>query len=134
MDEANERNNTFSKSFEVRRPQKVSDFALERAARSYASYASAADVIDLIKTSQKLDADGKYAMMKGVLSGWNPKRKETPTNAAQQLLASLNKGIPADLSGRMTAFMESFGIKDMEMEDPNVQVITHQSHSRNDEV
>jgi uncharacterized protein len=124
VEEANERNNTFSKSFEVRRLQKISDFALERAARGYASYASANEVLDMLDNSRKLDADGKYAVMKGILNGWNPRRKESPTAETQQLLASLNKEIPADLSGRMTAFMESFGIKDMDMEDPNVQVIT----------
>ncbi len=124
VEEANERNNTFSKSFEVRRLQKISDFALERAARGYASYASANEVLGMLENSRKLDADGKYAIMKGILNGWNPRRKENPTAETQQLLASLNNEVPADLSGRMTAFMQSFGIKDMEMEDPNVQVIT----------
>ncbi len=123
VEEANERNNVFSKTFEVRRPQLLSDFALERAARSYASYADARAVMDLFKTAQGLDSDGKFAVTKGILNGWNVKRKETATPEARELLASLKDGIPADLSGRMTAFMESFGMKDMEAADPNVQVI-----------
>jgi azurin len=102
----------------------MSDFAMERASRGFASYATADEVLDLLKTSQKLDADGKFAVTKGVLGGWNTKRNEKATPAVQEFLVSLNKDISTDLSKKMTAFMESFGIKDMEMEDPEVQVIT----------
>jgi putative membrane-bound dehydrogenase-like protein len=124
VEEANERNNVISKTFEVKRPQSMSDFAMERASRGFASYATADEVLDLLKTSQKLDADGKFAVTKGVLGGWNTKRNEKATPAVQEFLVSLNKDISTDLSKKMTAFMESFGIKDMEMEDPEVQVIT----------
>ncbi len=123
VDEADERNNVFSKTFEVRRPQLLSDFALERAARSYASYASADSIMAMLQTAQSLDADGKFAVTKGILNGWNAKRKETASPAAKELLASLKDGIPKDLSAGMTAFMESFGMQDAEANDPNVQVI-----------
>ena len=124
IEEANERNNVTSKTFEVKRPQSMADFALERAARSLASYASADEVLSLLKTSQSLDADGKFAVIKGVLNGWNTRRKEMASPQSRELLASINKDIPSDISGKMTAFMESFGIKDMAMADPDVQVIT----------
>ena len=124
VDEADERNNVFSKSFEVRRPQKLSDFALERAARSYASYAAADSVIAMLQSAQNLDADGKFAITKGILNGWNVRRKETASPASQKFLASLNQNIPSDLTNRMSAFMESFGMKDADANDPNVQVIT----------
>lgn len=123
VDEADERNNVFSKTFEVRRPQKMSDFALERAARSYASYAAADSVLGMLQNAQTLDADGKFAITKGILNGWNGKRKETASPAGQQLLASLNQNISSDLAGKMSAFMESFGLKNAEADDPNVQVI-----------
>ena len=123
VDEADERNNVFSKTFEVRRPQSLADFALERAARSYASYAPADSVLAMLQTAQSLDADGKFAITKGTLSGWNAKRRETTSPANRALLASLQGGIPADLSGRMSAFLESFGVKDAEASDPNVQVV-----------
>ncbi len=123
VDEADERNNVFSKSFEVRRPQLLADFALERAARSYASYAPADSVVAMLTSGQELDADGKFAITKGILNGWNAKRKETASPAVKKLLASLKDAIPNDLAGRMTAFMESFGIKDAHADDHNVQVI-----------
>ncbi len=123
VDEADERNNVFSKTFEVRRPQKMSDFALERAARSYASYAAADSVLTMLRNAQTLDAGGKFAVTKGILSGWNGKRKETASPASQKLLASLNQNISSDLAGKMSAFMESFGLQDAEDNDPDVQVI-----------
>ncbi len=123
VDEADERNNVFSKTFEVRRPQKMSDFALERTARSYASRAAADSVLAMLQSAQNLDADGKFAITKGILNGWNGKRKETSSPAGQKLLASLNQNISSDLAGKMSAFMESFGLKNAEADDPNVQVI-----------
>ncbi len=117
------RNNRLSKSFDVRRLDKLSDFALERAARSYASYASADSVLALLNTAQALDGGGRLAVVKGVVGGWNVKRKENTNDAGRALLASLKKGVPDDLSQRMTGLMESFGVKDAVASDPNTQVV-----------
>ena len=40
------RNNVLSKPFEVKMPDRLSDFALERAVRGYTSYAKGDEVLD----------------------------------------------------------------------------------------
>jgi putative membrane-bound dehydrogenase-like protein len=117
------KNNTLSKTFEVRRMDRLADFALERATRGYTSYASGDEVIGLIQTAQSLDPQGRNAVMKGILGSWNPKRKETASDAARTLLASVKTSIPDDLSGKFTTLLESYGIKDEIPSDPNVQVV-----------
>jgi putative membrane-bound dehydrogenase-like protein len=117
------KNNTLTKSFEVRRMDRLSDFALERATRGYTSYASGSEVVDLIKTSQKLDAQGRNAILKGVLGAWNPRRKETPTDADKTVLASIKNDIPEDLSTRFNTLLESYGLKEEAANDPNVQIV-----------
>lgn len=117
------KNNTMSKSFEVKRMDKLSDFALERATRGYTSYASGDDVLKLMKTAQTLDPQGRNAIMKGIVGAWNPKRKETANDEGKTLLASIKGDLPDDLSTRFTTLMESYGIKEDVAVDPNVQVV-----------
>jgi putative membrane-bound dehydrogenase-like protein len=117
------KNNTLTKSFEVKRLDRLSDFSLERAVRGYTSYASGGDVIELIKTSQSLDPQGRNAVMKGILGAWNPKRKETATAADRTLLATVKGNIQGDLSTKLNTLMESYGIKDDVAADPNVQTV-----------
>nr|WP_295929121.1 PVC-type heme-binding CxxCH protein [uncultured Dyadobacter sp.] len=118
------KNNTMSKSFEVRRLDRLSDFALERTARGYTSFASGDDVLKLIQTSQSLDPQGRNAIIKGILGAWNPKRQETPNDEGRKLLASVKGTISDDLSSRYTTLLESYGIKEEVAADPNVQVVT----------
>lgn len=117
------KNNTLTRSFEVRQLDRLSDFALERAARGYTSYAKGDDVIGLIKTAQSLDPQGKTAILKGILSVWNPKRRETPTDAGRTILASVKNEIPEDLSGRFASLLESYGMKEETPVDPNIQIV-----------
>ncbi|TDE11635.1 PVC-type heme-binding CxxCH protein [Dyadobacter psychrotolerans] len=117
------RNNTLTKSFEVRRLDRLSDFALERATRGYTSFAKGDEVIGLIKTAQSLDPQGRNAVMKGVLGAWNPRRKEAPTEANKTLLTSIKNEIPEDLSARFTSLLESYGVKDEAPVDPNIQIV-----------
>jgi putative membrane-bound dehydrogenase-like protein len=117
------KNNTMTKSFEVKRMDKLSDFALERATRGYTSYASGDDVLKLMKTAQTLDPQGRNAIMKGIVGAWNPKRKETANEEGKTLLASIKGDLPDDLSTRFTTLMESYGIKEDVAVDPNVQVV-----------
>ena len=117
------KNNTLSKSFEVKRLDRLSDFALERATRGFTSYASGNEVIELIKTAESLDPQGRNAVLKGVLGAWNPKRKETATDADRTLLASVKGNIQDDLSAKFTTLMESYGIKDEVASDPDVQIV-----------
>ncbi|MCF2490040.1 PVC-type heme-binding CxxCH protein [Dyadobacter sp. CY347] len=117
------KNNTMSKTFEVKRMDKLSDFALERATRGYTSSASGDDVLKLMKTAQTLDPQGRNAIFKGIVGAWNPKRKETANDEGKTLLASIKGDIPDDLSTRFTTLMESYGMKEDVAVDPNVQVV-----------
>ena len=117
------RNNMLTKSFEVRRLDRVSDFALERATRGYASYAKGDEVISLMKTAQSLDQQGKNAVMKGILSAWNPRRKEKATDEGKTVLASIKKDLPEDLTARFNTLLESYGVKEEAPVDPNVQIV-----------
>lgn len=117
------KNNTMTKSFEVKRMDKLSDFALERATRGYTSSASGDDVLKLMKTAQTLDPQGRNAIFKGIVGAWNPKRKETANDESKTLLASIKGDIPDDLSTRFTTLMESYGIKEDVAVDPNVQIV-----------
>ncbi|WP_215236965.1 PVC-type heme-binding CxxCH protein [Dyadobacter helix] len=117
------RNNVLSKTFEVKMPDRLSDFALERAVRGYTSYAKGDDVLALLKTSQSMDLQGRNAILRGVINTWNPKRKETASEANKALLASLKTEIPTDLSAKFTTVLESYGIKEAVAEDPNIQIV-----------
>ena len=117
------KNNTLTKSFEVRRLDRLSDFALERATRGYTSYSSGSEVVNLIKTSQSLDVQGRNAILKGILGAWNPRRKETPSNADKAILASIKNDIPEDLTNRFGTLLESYGLKEEAEVDPNVQIV-----------
>lgn len=118
------KNNTFSKTFEVKRPAKLSDFALERAARSYASSTISADsVLALIAKANTLDNDARYAVLKGIINGWNPRRKAVTDEAGKMLLVSTKDNISEDLKGKFTGILESFGANNLVAVDPNLQVI-----------
>ncbi|TLV00495.1 PVC-type heme-binding CxxCH protein [Dyadobacter luticola] len=117
------KNNTMSKTFEVRRLDKLSDFALERAVRGYTSYASGDDVIKLIQTAQTIDLQGRNAVMKGIIGAWNPKRQEKANDESKKYLASIKNTISDDQTAKYTTFLESYGIKEEVTTDPNVQIV-----------
>ncbi|MEZ4904991.1 MAG: CARDB domain-containing protein [Spirosomataceae bacterium] len=58
------KNNTFSKTFEVKRPAKLTDFAFRKAARSYAS-SMQVQKEKLALISQYPDNEARYAVLKG---------------------------------------------------------------------
>jgi putative membrane-bound dehydrogenase-like protein len=119
----NIKNNTMSKTFEVKRMDHLSDFALERASRGFTSYAPGDEVIALLKSATGLDPQGRNAIFKGVLGMWNPKRKETTSETNRNLLASLKDAMPQDLSARYVALLESYGVKEEAAADPNIQIV-----------
>ncbi len=118
-----ERNNRMTKTFEVNRPQKLADFVLERAFRSYASYASANDAIRLLQTAQQLDHDGGNAVTKGILGGWNTRRKDQLSEANQQWLIGFHRSAPEIYTSKIEGLLQSAGLKDAIISDPNLQVI-----------
>jgi len=118
------KNNSFSKTFEVKRPAKLSDFALERAARSYASSTVSPDsVVALIAKANTLDSEARYAVLKGITNGWNPRRKVTTNEANKMLLVNTKETISEDLKAKFTGIVESFGANALVPIDPNLQVI-----------
>ncbi|QRR02355.1 PVC-type heme-binding CxxCH protein [Dyadobacter sandarakinus] len=117
------KNNTLSKTFEVRRLDRLSDFALERSVRGFTSFATGDEVVALVKTSQTLDQQARNAVLKGMLGAWNPKRKETLKEADKPLFASLKTSVSDDLGDKLTTFLESYGIKEDVAVDPNVQIV-----------
>lgn len=118
-----ERNNRMTKSFEIQRLQKLSDFALERAIRGYSSYASANEAVALLITAQQLDQDGKNALTKGVLSGWNSRRKDNLTASNQKWLLDYHRSSPAEFTSRIEGLLTSAGLKEQIVSDPNLQVV-----------
>lgn len=118
------KNNSFSKTFEVKRPATLSDFALERAARSYASSTISPDsVIALIAKANTLDSDARYAVLKGIVNGWNPRRKVTTNDANKMLLVNTKEAISEDLKSKFTGIVESFGANALVPVDPNLQIV-----------
>ncbi|MFN4147559.1 MAG: PVC-type heme-binding CxxCH protein [Runella sp.] len=117
------KNNTLSKTFEVKRPATLSDFALERAARSYAWNAPADSVLAFIARANTLNAEARLALIKGFVNGWNPKRKLTTDAKGKTLLATTKDNLPEDLRLKFAAIIESFGATEATVIDPNLQTI-----------
>jgi uncharacterized protein len=117
------KNNTLTKTFEIKRPAKLADFALERAMRSYGWYAHSDSVLAVLAQARSFEADAQNAVFKGILNGWNPKRKATTNDAGKALLVSLKDIVSDDLKSKFAALMESYGATDAGQIDPNLQVI-----------
>ncbi|PWJ54775.1 putative membrane-bound dehydrogenase-like protein [Dyadobacter jejuensis] len=117
-------NNSFSKTFEVKMLDQLADFALERCLRSYTSYASGAEVLAVLKRVNNLDPAAKNAVLRGILNNWNPKRVEKAGEEDKTWLAQSKNMVTADLTGRYTTFLESYGIKEIVEVDPNIQIVT----------
>lgn len=109
--ESNEKNNSFVKKVTFQQAQKLSTFALERAARSYASASPADSVVALLKLWDKLPSTENAALLKGLSSGWNPRRKATVSNANQQFMASLSQKLSDDNLTRISKLMQAWNLK-----------------------
>ena len=123
-EEDDTKNNFFAKTFDVKRPDKLTDFALERAARSYASSAIAPDsVLALMAKANALDDAAHYAVLKGIVNGWNPRRKATTNEAGKAFLVSTKATISEDLKVKFNGIVESFGANVLVAVDPNLQIV-----------
>lgn len=117
------KNNTLTKSFEVSRPKNLADFALERAVRSYTSYTPADELITLLKTADRLDESGREAILKGIIGGWNGKRKDVLSGMNKTYLVAYRSKLPDEKRAKLTPFFESVGIKDEAVQDPDLQIV-----------
>ena len=123
--EGNERNNTFVKKVTFQQAQKLSTFALERAARSYSSASPADSVVALLKLWDKLPINEQSALLKGLSSGWNVRKPATLSIANQQFMTSLSKKLMDDNLTRINKLMRAWNLLSADSEaDKNAIVIT----------
>ncbi|WP_461129525.1 PVC-type heme-binding CxxCH protein [Spirosoma aerophilum] len=121
--ESNEQNNNATHTLTYRAPQSLSAFAIERAARSYASVAPVDSVVALLRQSAKLSRAEGDAIVKGVSEGWNMKQPAQIRDADKSFLASLNGMVSTDNRERLGRLYEVWGLTKSEPVDPNVEVI-----------
>nr|WP_293834117.1 PVC-type heme-binding CxxCH protein [uncultured Arsenicibacter sp.] len=122
--ETKENNNQISRKLTFRQPQKLATFALERAARSYASTAPAESVVSMFRQAQQLGTDDGQAMVKGLSEGWNPRKKATLSAEDKTFMASLSSSLPEESRNRMGRLLEAWGVRSANDDlDPNAQVI-----------
>jgi azurin len=122
--EGNEKNNTASYKIVYQAPQSLASYALERAVRSYTSVAEAPEVVSLLKQSRQLAPTESGAIIKGVTTGWNMKKKTTVEDRDKAFLVSLENTIGADNRERYHQLLQAWGLrKAEESANPNAQVI-----------
>ncbi|MDZ7933487.1 MAG: plastocyanin/azurin family copper-binding protein [Emticicia sp.] len=109
--EGNEKNNTFVKKVTYQQAQKLSTFALERAARSYASVSVPDSIVALLKMWDKLPSTENAALLKGLSSGWNAKKKGTVNAVNQEFMASLSNKLSDDNLTRINKLMQAWNLK-----------------------
>lgn len=123
IDEADERNNSFTHKLTYRAPQSLGAYVVERASRSYASVAPVDSVVALLRQAQTADMVRNEAIVKGVSEGWNLKTKATVREADKAFLTSLANGVSPDNRVRLTKLYEAWGLVSAKVADPNVVVI-----------
>lgn len=122
--ETKENNNGFTQKINFRQPQKLSTFALERAARSYAMVAPAESVVALFRQSQQISSDDSQALVKGLASGWDPRRKATLNADDQAFMVSLSNSLSSEYKNRMSRLLEAWGVRKANDDlDPNAQIV-----------
>ncbi|TAE32967.1 MAG: dehydrogenase [Cytophagales bacterium] len=123
IDEADERNNSFTHKITFRAPQNLSAYVIERASRSYASAAPVDSVVALLRQAQTADVAQNEAIVKGVAEGWNLKTKATVRETDKAYLVALSDRVSPDNKTRLTRLYETWGLVSAEAPDPNVVVI-----------
>jgi azurin len=122
--EGDEANNTLTHQLTYLAPPTLAAFALERAARSYASVDPADSVVALLRAAQSLDPAESGAVLKGAAAGWGPKRTATLSNTSRTYLARLSKTTSGDNADRLNTLLTAWGLKTAETPDLDAQVIT----------
>jgi azurin len=125
IEEGNETNNRFIKKFTYLPPPNMTAFVLEKATRSYASLASIDSAVSLLKYSTQLDQAYSNALLKGLSSGWNAKRKDTPKAEDKPFLTSFYQGVASEHKERVARLLVGWNVlSPNEISNPNAQVIT----------
>jgi putative membrane-bound dehydrogenase-like protein len=125
IEEGNKMNNRFIKKFTYLPPPNMTAFVLEKATRSYASLASIDSAVSLLKYSTQLDQAYSNALLKGLSSGWNAKRKDTPKAEDKPFLTSFYQGVASEHKERVARLLVGWNVlSPNEISNPNAQVIT----------
>jgi putative membrane-bound dehydrogenase-like protein len=122
--EGDEANNSLTHQLTYQAPPTLAAYALERAARSYASVAPADSVVALLRRSQSLDPAESGAVLKGAAAGWGTKRTATLNEASRTYLAGLSKTAGGDSRDRLNTLLTAWGLKTPETADLDAQVVT----------
>lgn len=109
--ENNERNNFLAKKLTINQPATVALIALERAIRSYTSYHPADSTVGLLKANKKLPASEYSAILKGISTGLNPRRKYLLNSENQAFMASLNSSLSGTNLEISNKIMQNLGLK-----------------------
>jgi uncharacterized protein len=120
LKESNELNNSFSQKLTFDAPKSMANYAVEKAVRSYSSIASADSVITILKQAQSLDVAGANALIKGVVDGWNPRKKATLNAADKAFMTSLSSTASIDSKARLKRLMQAW---EGSLPDNNTQVV-----------
>lgn len=123
IEENNEKNNYYSRKVTFQQAQKLSTFALERAARSYSSVMPADTLVTMLKVWDKLPATENVALLKGISNGWNPRRKGTVTADNQQFLASLSTKLTETNAERLNKLLVAWGLKSSNADDDKDAIV-----------
>lgn len=118
--ESNESNNTFTQKLAFDAPKSMANYAVEKAVRSYSSIASADSVITILKQAQSLDVAGANALIKGIVDGWNPRRKATLSANDKAFMTKLSSTVSVDSKSRLNRLMQTW---EGSLPDNNTQVV-----------
>ncbi len=88
--ESDKRNNYFSKKLTFSAPASLSDYALQRAVRSYTSASTPAQVVQLFRNAQKMTTDDRDMVYKAVSEGINYRKEVTLAPQDMAYLKTLN--------------------------------------------
>ena len=80
-------------------------------------------MLALIAKANTLDDAARCAVLKGIVNGWNPRRKVTTNDVGKAFLVSTKATISEDLKAKFNGIVESFGANVLVAVDPNLQIV-----------
>lgn len=117
--ESNNTNNQKSKKVRFSPPPSMNAYALERAVRSYSSLGNTTALIDVIRSAQKMDAQGKSSIYKAIASGWDYKLKGISISASDKTyLQQLENG-----DNNLQKVLRAWNVIEEEILDPNRKIV-----------
>lgn len=106
--EADEKNNYFSQKLTYNAPQSMSNYALERAARSIAMKSPIVSVLEILKQAPNLETAPANALIKGISEGWNPKNKATLSADDKAFITNLSNTASESSKPRLSRLLQAW--------------------------